>query len=757
MMKKLLLLSAILFFAISAFSQSRTAYTAVATGNWSSTSTWNPSGVPVDGDDVTIPSPYNVTVATGSRAASTITVNSGATLTISSGATLTTSGNVVVEGTMDLTGTCTVGNAVTDYLNVNGGTLYLNDAAVLNVAGYYQQNYVDATHVGFLGSTLTNITATMNIATAGPLNDNTNNIFKISDNCEVKFGTSALDNVNVAVNIQNGNSGTAAEIFIGSIPQYYPGVGTTTIGTGSSTVTDWYMTNNSSMGHVKLDIGAANTFHFSHTVSRTTKTIIFFSLTITSGKFQVEPTAGLKISSSNGLSVGASGQLILASDNTGTGELHFSGFNTVAGTSNLYIAGNQWHQITPVTTGVTTADIFQNHSPNVWLMEFNTTTQTFDYIIDPSLTQALNVGQGYDVIGGTLTGSGDNFTITTNGNLRSQDFAVTFTAGTNQHQLIGNPFSTSFNVDNSLTAATDVYGQIWVWDPVNDNYAFHTTGGGGGHSGVVAEGQGFFVEVSGASPALTLASANREFGTPGGFYKKGGLLDWDNNYGKGVYAMIKVSDGKRTDAAFVTFGESGTPGFENGYDGFKMFGNENAPQLYLIENEQQLSLDYIQSLTEESERIVQMNLQPGVTGEHTLAINLDSLPDTKVTLEDLVTGTIHNFNDDPFYTFNASKGDDPARFLLHFNYSPTGIENPGDDTESTLKIYAWDKAVYISNSDNDFAEATINVYDLFGRKLVSTQTRLDNLTRIPVQVNNSYLIVQVIKGSNVVTEKVFVK
>ncbi|NOX85205.1 MAG: hypothetical protein GXO86_04455, partial [Chlorobi bacterium] len=113
-MKKLLLLSAILFFAISAFSQSRAAYTAIATGNWSSTSTWSPSGVPVDGDDVTIPSPYNVTVATGSRAASTITVNSGATLTISSGATLTTSGNVLVEGTMDLTGTCNVGDATND-------------------------------------------------------------------------------------------------------------------------------------------------------------------------------------------------------------------------------------------------------------------------------------------------------------------------------------------------------------------------------------------------------------------------------------------------------------------------------------------------------------------------------------------------------------------------------------------------------------------------------------------------------------------
>lgn len=110
-MKKLLLLSAMIFLAISAFSQSRTVYTAIATGNWGSSTIWSPvppPGEPGAGDDVTIPSTYIVTVASGSRAASTITVNSGATLTISSGATLTTSGNVVVEGTMDITGTCTV-------------------------------------------------------------------------------------------------------------------------------------------------------------------------------------------------------------------------------------------------------------------------------------------------------------------------------------------------------------------------------------------------------------------------------------------------------------------------------------------------------------------------------------------------------------------------------------------------------------------------------------------------------------------------
>ena len=642
---------------------------------------------------------------------------------------------------------CFGDDATGDNLNISGGKLKLNDGATLNVSGYYQQNYVDASHVGFLGSSSTNVTATMNIATAGALNDNTNNVFKISDNCNVQFGTSAADNVNVAVNIQHGNAGTAPEIFIGSIPLIYPGVGTTTIGSGSSAVTDWYMTNNSSMGHVKLDIGSANTFHFSSTVARDIKTIVFFSLDITSGIFQVEPTAGLKVTDN----------VTLGSNSTGTGELIYSATGSVPATSNLYIAGNQWHQITPITTGVTTADISQNHSPNVWLMQFNTTTQLWEYIIDPSLTQALNVGQGYIVVGGPLPRA-DDFTITFNGNLRSSDLTISSIGSADLDlQLIGNPFSSSFDVNNALTGATNLYQEIWVWDPVNNNYATYTVGSGGTHSGIVAEGQGFFIEAKAAAGSITLAEADRKFGNPTNFYKNGNLLYWDNNHGKGIYAMIKVNDGSKNDGAFVNFGETGTPDFENGYDGLKMFGDEDSPQLYFVENDQQLSIDYIQSLSEDNERVVQMNLQPGITGEHTLSINLDSLPDTKVILEDLFTGTMHNFNDNPFYTFNASKGDNPARFLLHFSYGPTGIENPGDAAQNSVKVYAWDKAVYISNSDNDFAEATIHIYDLLGRELVNTKANLGNLTRIPVEVNNSYLVVQVIKGSNVVTERVFVK
>ena len=751
-MKKLLLITAILFFAISAFSQSRADITSAQDGDWSQTSTWTGGVVPSSGDNVTIDDSVYVT---DTRASATITVNSGAALDIGSGATLSTSGNVTINGTLYQNGTLNAGSAVTNHLTIDGGTFDVGNGSTTNVAGYYSM-INNAT----VQASASSVTANVNIATQGALNDNTNSVLSFQSGSTADF-----QGATVNFWVKDGNDGTAPDISIG-----YPGFtsswnGKITFGSGgSTTVTDWTAEMEKGTGFYwpVIDVGSGNTFHLVQTTFQAGTHVHFTRMDLNSGNFIIEPLADVMVTNSTGINMNG-GTLEINSDATGTGELIFNGTTTTPATVNQYIVGQQWHQISPTTDNLQTSDIFQNYSPNVWLMEYDVANQKWVYMdtVAP-LDTTLQVGHGYIVFGKTLSRV-DDFTFTYTGNLRSTDLGITgIGSNLDDLQLIGNPFSSSYDVTNALSASgTNLYQEIWVWDPVNDQYATYTVGSGGSHNGKVANGQGFFVETNNATGggSITLAAADRDFNISDNFFKKSdnNLLNWDNNYGKGIYAMIKVSDGVRTDAAFVNFGENGTPDFENGYDGKKMFGGADAPQLYFVENDIQLSVDYLKTMDFNEARVVRMNLQPGITGEHTLAINLDSLPGTQVTLKDLFTGTTLNFNEDPFYTFTANKGDDPARFELHFNYNATGIENPEETAESSVKIYAWDKAVYISNSDNDFAEATINVYDLMGRKLVSTQTRLGNLTRIPVQVSNSYLVVQVVKDSNVVTEKVFIK
>ena len=758
-MKKILILSTFLIVTIYLTAQERAAISSNGSGggNWNSGTSWNGGTVPANGDDVTILSGDGITSTTGTDAATTITVNSGATLTINSGATLTTSGNLIIAGTLNQNGTCNAGDAVDDMFHINGGTFNVGNSSTTTIAGYYKQQYVDASNVGTIAAS-GGVTATVNIANAGVFNDNTNNIFYFDNDC-----VSSLTGQTVNINILHGNTGTADEVFIGVASGVNPGLGTTTIGNGSNTTSAWSMVNNSSFGKIKLDIGSGNTMLFSHTVDRTTNTVVFFGLDITSGTFKVESGSGLKIVNNNQLIVGSSGALVLEADATGTGELIFyDDANDVTATISRYIVGNEWHQISPSTTGSTADDIFQNYNPNVWLMEWAEGTQSWEYITDK--TTALPVGQGYAVYGEQLARV-DDFTVSYSGNMRDDDFVVSQSLGSNEFTLVGNPFSSSVRVIEGVaglggSSNTGFWDEIWIWNPSTGQYATFTGGTGGQiMQGIVAQGQGYFVKsLSGwsGSATFTMYETERRFGSTSNFLKSSGTIDWDDNHGIGEYVMLKVTDGNTQDGVFVNFGEFGTPGIENNYDGFKRKGDATSPQLYLVEGDNELTIDYLQTLQEAEERIVKMNFEAGQNGEHTIAANLDSLLNVKVTLEDSKTGIMHEFNSGEQYTFNASTDDASDRFLLHFMYSATGIEDPADDDSALLNIYAYNKAVYISNADNA-VQSTIFIYDLMGREVYSNNVELGSYTRIPVNVNNTYLIVKVIKGNDVVTQKVFIQ
>ena len=122
------------------------------------------------------------------------------------------------------------------------------------------------------------------------------------------------------------------------------------------------------------------------------------------------------------------------------------------------------------------------------------------------------------------------------------------------------------------------------------------------------------------------------------------------------------------------------------------------------------------------------------------------------------TSEMINLNDDPVYIFSANKDDNPDRFRLHFKYSPTGIEDPGNAEDKSVNIYSYNDAVYINNTSTGmYDRASVAIYDMYGREIYFNKTQLNNLTRIPVSVRNAYLVVKVATGEKVYTEKVFVQ
>jgi hypothetical protein len=101
----------ILILLIVPFFAKATSYTSIANGNWSSSSTWSPTGVPSSGDNVTI---ANTVTLNANESVNNITINSSHTLTVSGSSTLNVYGNFTNNGTF----TCSTGTVT---LSGSGG------------------------------------------------------------------------------------------------------------------------------------------------------------------------------------------------------------------------------------------------------------------------------------------------------------------------------------------------------------------------------------------------------------------------------------------------------------------------------------------------------------------------------------------------------------------------------------------------------------------------------------------------------------
>ncbi|MEI6507690.1 MAG: T9SS type A sorting domain-containing protein [Bacteroidota bacterium] len=86
-------------------------YTAITNGNWSDPTTWDAGAVPTTSNDVLIPSPYTVSLTSGTSNCKNLNITSGGTLTANTG-TL----NVIAN--TNVTGTLSEGGAT---ININGG------------------------------------------------------------------------------------------------------------------------------------------------------------------------------------------------------------------------------------------------------------------------------------------------------------------------------------------------------------------------------------------------------------------------------------------------------------------------------------------------------------------------------------------------------------------------------------------------------------------------------------------------------------
>ena len=452
--------------------------------------------------------------------------------------------------------------------------------------------------------------------------------------------------------------------------------------------------------------------------------------------------------SCNKLIINSGTTLKIESTASGTGSLITNGAVTNNGTFTVerFFTDASWHFVTPSTTGVTANDFYWDDAPVCWLTSHNETNNLWTY--NTNLSTSMPVGQGWSVWIDDATKSSATTTMT--GDMQTTDLTVNLTKNGLGWNLIGNPFTSAADWGEG-SWGTNTTGTVYVWDNDFNSGDYRTWNGSTGDltGGIIPVSQGFFVQANTAG-SFTIPAGSRVHSSTS-FYKS-------TNEDDSPYLRIHMDYEDHGNTVFVGFPENGTSYFDYKGDATKLYSNDEFPQIYVVEDGIKLSTNALTPLNGES-KTVPLHLDQVVDGEYTFTItNLDNLPDMSISLEDLQTGTIHDFIKNPIYSFSASSGDEVNRFILHFKSTTFGINEDMVKKNELMNIYSANNNIYIRSKGEAVNEiGNIEVYSLNGQKLLEQRINTGSLIVISVIGSNNYLIVRVKKPSGTIVKKLFTK
>ncbi len=495
------------------------------------------------------------------------------------------------------------------------------------------------------------------------------------------------------------------------------------------------------------------------------------NMTIESGAVVTVNPNYFLVTGSQITNITGTGGLIVESNSTGDGML-LLGSGTTQATVKRYLTDNMSHFISAPITDASADNLFQNHNPEVYLYERIESDDSWQYLVPTSTP--MPPGKGFSTwVDNAATGY---ITANFDGMLMSSDLtldgsttpSLDYTDNSHGWNLMGNPYPVPLDWTKGSWDTTNVEGTIYIWNPAentNDDpdgtWVWHTSMGAGSYSfDAIPGSQAFLVRTKSTAATLKIPADARTVYHTQDYYKSTREDDEDSIPGYPAdYVIIKALNSQDEDEVWISFNEYGTEGFDNGWDATKMFNSYNTLSLYVPKETRDQCLEHLPPLLTDEERVVAVNFETTVDGEHALALDMTHLPDVvEIILEDLKYNQMQSMRYDSVYTFVAFTEDDPDRFRIHFNKTTTGIEFQELNTEavSNVQIYAYEKNIYIKKEELN-ASGKVLVYDLYGRQVLAQQLEHTNLMKIPVSANNTYLVVKVISDNYVTTSKVFIR
>ncbi len=446
------------------------------------------------------------------------------------------------------------------------------------------------------------------------------------------------------------------------------------------------------------------------------------------------------------------GNLTIKSDATGTGSL-IEG-NGVNATVERYLSQDKWHYVSAPVDDPNTS-IFTG----LYMMWWDEPSELWDWVLSADSTLAVDM-QGYALWSeGSMTGDA---TVYFNGTLHAGAKSINTlnTPGSppiptddfTGFNFVGNPYPSAldWNVNDGsgwTRTSTNVALTLYIWNQTAGNYGVYVKDAGSGTNGVtnvIAPHQGFFIYCT-ATGSLAVDNGAR--------------IHSNNNVLKGgtdseQYLKFSMTGNNYQDELIIDVNNEATFNFDGMYDGLKMTGSDDAPQIYSLSNDEtKLSLNAIPVANNQA--TLPVGAEVGAAGTYVLTLtDIIGFEGTPVYLEDLQTNTIVNIKSLVNYKFAAAPGDEPMRFLLHFSHSEAPAINEGNSSDGII-AYSFENTIIV-NAEIPIT-GDVKVYDLLGREIISEKVTEVSYREYQMNELSGYFIVYIISDEGAYAEKVYLK
>jgi len=504
----------------------------------------------------------------------------------------------------------------------------------------------------------------------------------------------------------------------------------------------WYIDN------VQLYYSVSGGLNFYNlTINKTLNTATVNGNLNVNNDLTLKPNAYFTNTTGSALNVG--GNFLLESSSTSTASFIDDGTTNVSGSTVVekYYTDNRWHFISSPTTATQSGAFL-----DIYFKEWDESTYTWNYITPTNYP--LVPGTGYE-IWSTLGNPTVNYN---GGNLNANSYSPALSAtdvngggiGANEGwNMIGNAFPSAIDLGNSSNpypgySRSGLDNSVYFWNGAQySSYNPGTNTSINGGTRYVPSMQGFFVKAGATSPSLTIPATAKVHNSQTNYKSKSEL----------PALKLKVEGNNYSDEMMVMENPASTVGFDPDFDAWKIWGIQEAPQLFAMISDMNLSVNTLPEIVDET--VVEIGLKVTIDNEYT--IHLEDLQYFDefdfILLEDLKTGNVVNLKNTPDYSFAATSDDDPHRFNLRFQSDWVGIE---EDNNQSVHIYSFGDKVYLQKPVS--LKGSLTLFDISGKKVIQENVS-DNssIFRLKITNNSGYFLVKFVSTEFMLSEKVFIR